>query len=66
VIEDATFDDSNPKLADFEWQSTTVAGNTNKSLSDAIRNTLKDPSVSPKGKIIYTYYIKLGNTNKSE
>ncbi len=66
VIDDATFNDSNSQLADFSWQSTTMAGTPNNSLSEAIRNTLQDPSVSPKGKIIYTYYIKLGNSNKSE
>ena len=66
VIDDATFNDSNPQLSDFEWPSTTIANTQNKSLSEAIRNTLQDPSVSPNGKIIYTYYIKLGNPNKSE
>jgi hypothetical protein len=66
VIDEATFNDSNPQLADFEWSSTTKAGTTNRSLSEAIRNTLQDPSVAPKGKVIYTYYIKLGNSGKSE
>jgi len=66
VIDDATFNDNNPQLVDFEWPSTTMAGTQNKSLSEAIRNTLQEPAVSPKSKIIYTYYIKLANSNKSE
>lgn len=64
VIEEATFNDSNPLLMDFQWNSLTKKDVPNTSLSEAIRNTLQNPSVSPKGKIIYSYYIKFANTNK--
>ena len=66
VIDDATFNDANPQLSDFQWTSTTLKDKINNSLSEAIRNTLQDPSVSPKGKILYSYYIKLGHSSKSE
>ncbi len=66
VIEDATFNDANTQFNDFKWSSITIKDKTNTSLSEAIRNTLQDPSVSPKGKIIYSYYIKFGNATKSE
>ena len=66
VIEDATFNDANAQLNDFQWMSTTMPGKTNSSLSESIRNTLQETAVNPKGKIIYSYYIKFGNTNKSE
>jgi hypothetical protein len=66
VIEDATFTSENPQLNDFQWISTTQKGKTNNSLAEAIRNTLQEPSVSPKGKILYSYYIKLANSTQSE
>lgn len=66
VIEDATFNDANTQLNDFQWMSTTVPGKPNSSLSESIRNTLQETAVNPKGKIIYSYYIKFGNTIKSE
>lgn len=62
VIEDVSFNDSNPQLADFQWSSITQKSKPNTSLSEAIRNTLQDPSINPKGKIIYSYYIKFYNT----
>jgi hypothetical protein len=62
VIEQATFNDSNPQLMDFKWKSLTQNGQENTSLSEAIRNTLQNPAVNPKGKIIYSYYIKFANT----
>jgi hypothetical protein len=66
LIEDVTFNNSNPQLSDFQWSSTTQKDKINNSLGEAIRNTLQEPSVSPKGKILYSYYIKLGNNSKSE
>ncbi len=63
VIEDITFNNQNPQLEDFRWKSITKPGD-NPSLIDAIKNTLQDPTVSPKGKILYSYYIKFAN--KSE
>jgi hypothetical protein len=66
IIEDATFNSENTQLNDFQWPSTTQKGKTNNSLAEAIRNTLQEPSVSPKDKILYSYYIKLGNNSKSE
>jgi hypothetical protein len=66
VIDDATFNNANTQLGDFQWSSTTQKGKTNNSLAEAIRNTLQEPSVSPKGKILYSYYIKFGNNSKSE
>ena len=64
VIGDAIFNDSNPKLSDFQWTSSTIKDKPNTSLSEAIRNTLLEPSINPKGKIIYSYYIKFANTKK--
>ena len=61
VIEDCIFNDSNPQLMDFQWKSGTVKDKTNNSLAEAIRNTLQDPQILPKGKIIYSYYIKTKN-----
>lgn len=66
VIEDASFNSENPQLNDFKWSSTTQKDKANNSLAEAIRNTLQEPSVSPKGKILYSYYIKLGSNSKSE
>jgi hypothetical protein len=66
VIEDATFNDANTQLNDFQWMSSTMPGKPNSSLSESIRNTLQETAVNPKGKIIYTYYIKFGYTTKSE
>jgi hypothetical protein len=66
VIEDAAFNDANAQLNDFQWLSGTKKDSPNTSLSEAIRNTLQDPSVNPKGKIIYSYYIKFANNTKSE
>jgi hypothetical protein len=66
IIDEARFNDTNPELMDFQWSSITKNGEINTSLSEAIRNTLQDPSVIPKGKIIYSYYIKFANSKKSE
>jgi hypothetical protein len=66
VIDEATFNNENVQLGDFQWTSTTQKDRTNNSLAEAIRNTLQEPTVSPKGKILYSYYIKLGNNSKSE
>lgn len=63
VIEDAS---ENIKLNDFKWSSTTRNGVINNSLEGAIKYTLQEPSISPKGKILYSYYIKLGNSTKSK
>lgn len=64
VIEDASFNDTNAQLSDFQWQSGTQKGKTQICLQEAIRNTLQE--VNPKGKIIYSYYIKFANTTNSE
>ena len=59
---DIVIADCNPnfdKLGLFKWESTTVAGKTNDALSEAIRNTLD--RVNPKGKVIYSYFIKAGD-----
>jgi hypothetical protein len=66
LIEDASFNDSNPQLDDFKWESGTVKGKQQEALKEAIRNTLQDPSINPKGKVIYTYFIKFANASKSE
>ena len=66
VIEDATFNSENIQLNEFQWSSTTQKDKINNSLAEAIRNSLQEPSVSPKGKILYSYYIKLGNSTKTE
>ena len=63
IIDDATFNDTNSQLLDFQWSSITIKDKPNLSLSEAIRNTLQE--TSPKGKIIYSYFIKFGN-NKQE
>ncbi|NRT16857.1 hypothetical protein HNP99_003231 [Flavobacterium sp. 28A] len=65
IIEDVTFNDTNPQLNDFQWASSTVKGNINTSLSEAIRNTLQDPRVNQKSKILYSYFIKFGNTTST-
>lgn len=65
VIEEAAFNDSNPQLMDFQWNSLTIKDRPNNSLSEAIRNILQNPAVNPKGKIIYSYYIKFANPKKS-
>lgn len=64
VIDEATFNDTNPQLSDFQWSSLTIKDRPNTSLSEAIRNTLQNPAINPKGKIIYSYYIKFANTKK--
>jgi hypothetical protein len=66
LIEDASFNDSNPQLDDFKWDSGTVKGKQQEALKEAIRNTLQDPSINPKGKVIYTYFIKFANASNSE
>jgi hypothetical protein len=65
VIDETTFNDSNPQLIDFQWSSLTIKDRPNTSLSEAIRNTLQNPAVNPKGKILYSYYIKFANAKKS-
>lgn len=64
VIDEATFNDTNHLLMDFQWNSLTIKDRPNTSLSEAIRNTLQNPAINPKGKIIYSYYIKFANTKK--
>ncbi len=66
IIEDAAFNDSNPQLDDFKWLSGTVKNKPQESLKEAIRNTLQDPSINPKGKVLYTYFIKFANKSESE
>ena len=66
LIDDASFNDSNPQLDDFKWDSGTAKGKSQEALKEAIRNTLQDPSINPKGKVIYTYFIKFQNESKSE
>jgi hypothetical protein len=61
VIEDAS---ENINLNHFQWSSTTKNGVINNSLAQAIKNTLQE--VSQKGKILYSYYIKLENSTKSK
>jgi hypothetical protein len=59
---DIVIKDCNPnfdKLNMFKWESTTVKGKNNESLAEAIRNTLD--KVNPKGKVIYSYFIKAAN-----
>lgn len=63
VIEDAAFNNANSQLNDFQWESATIKLKTQNCLAEAIRNTLQDPSINPKGKIIYSYYIKFANKN---
>jgi hypothetical protein len=56
---DIAIADCNPnfaKLGLFKWESSTVKGKSNESLSEAIRNTLD--RVNPKGKVIYTYFVQ--------
>jgi hypothetical protein len=66
IIEDASFNDSNPQLDDFKWLSGTLKGKQQESLKEAIRNTLQDPSINPKGKVVYTYFIKFANKSETE
>lgn len=42
--------------ANFSWESVTRPGKRNESLQESVRNTLLD--MSPKGKAIYTYYVR--------
>lgn len=65
VIEEATFNDTNPFLMDFQWNSLTIKDKLNNSLSEAIRNTLQNPAINLKGKILYSYYIKFANAKKA-
>ncbi|MBN8547411.1 MAG: hypothetical protein J0L60_14855 [Ignavibacteria bacterium] len=66
VYDDIEFNSTNEKLKDFEWQSATQKDKVNNSLLEAIRNTLQDPEINPKGKALYTYYIKFGATQKKD
>ncbi len=61
VIEDATSNEANESMDDFKWGSLTMKGKAQTALYDAIRNTLQEPSLNPKGKILYSYYIKFAN-----
>jgi hypothetical protein len=59
---DIVIENCNPnfdKLGLFQWESVTVKGKPNASLAEAIRNTLD--KVNPKGKVIYSYFIKAAN-----
>lgn len=45
----------------FSWESTTKAGKKNESLLESIRNSIMD--LNPKGKIVYSYYIRTADEN---
>jgi len=66
IYEDIEFNFANSTLKDFEWLSATQKNKQNTSLSEAIRNTLQDPYISPKGKSFYTYYIKFNYKTKEK
>ena len=65
VILESTSNETNLSN-DFKWLSLTKKDVSQTALFDAIRNTLQEPSLNPKGKILYSYYIKFANQNKSE
>ena len=65
VIDESTSNETNLSN-DFKWLSLTKKDMSQTALFDAIRNTLQEPSLNPKGKILYSYYIKFANQNKSE
>lgn len=65
VIDEATSNEANLST-EFKWLSLTQKGKDQTSLYDAIINTLQEQSLNPKGKILYSYYIKFANPNKSE
>lgn len=65
VIDESTSNETNLSN-DFKWLSLTKKDVSQTALFDAIRNTLQEPSLNPKGKILYSYYIKFANQNKSE
>ncbi|MCC8019853.1 MAG: hypothetical protein LIO85_08800 [Rikenellaceae bacterium] len=54
----------NPEISDdYKWVSIerSSAGKLNTSLYESIRQTLQDPSINPKGKVIYTIYLLTPN-----
>lgn len=62
IIEEASPNLENLPAEDFSWPSIIKKENgVNKSLYKAIERTLQEPAVNPKGKIIYSYYIKFAN-----
>lgn len=66
VYNEIEFNANSEQLKDFQWQSATLKDKVNNSLLEAIRNTLQEVSINPKGKAMYTYYLKFGlkNSNK--
>jgi len=67
IIEDASPNIENPLLNDFSWSSVIKKENgVNQSLYSAVKRTLQESTINPKGKIIYSYYIKFANAKKSE
>ena len=65
VVDDATSNEIALSF-DFQWKSLTQKDKPQTALYDAIRNTLQEPSLNPKGKVLYSYYIKLSNSKKTE
>jgi len=63
VVDAASSNEANLST-DFKWLSLTQKGKDQTSLYDAIRNTLQEPTLNPKGKVLYSYYIKFANQNK--
>ncbi|MEI6853984.1 MAG: hypothetical protein WCL06_14150, partial [Bacteroidota bacterium] len=58
IIKDCSANISGSKLDLFKWESVINKGKPNTSLYEAIRNTLQDNAVIPKGKVIYSFYFK--------
>ena len=67
VIEDVIPNIENPKFSALSWLSVIKKENgKNESLYSAIKRTLQNPAINPKGKILYSYYIKFANKKSSE
>jgi|GEM_PF-2191746 len=65
VIEETSPNIDSLKTTDFSWSSVIKKDNgINQSLYSALKRTLQEPAINPKGKIIYSYYIKFANTKK--
>ncbi|MEI8048736.1 MAG: hypothetical protein WCI92_15245 [Bacteroidota bacterium] len=58
VIKDCAPNISGDKLSLFQWKSAITKDKPNTSLYESVRNTLQDNTVIPKGKIIYSFYLK--------
>lgn len=63
VIEEAASNEPDLPM-DFQWKSLTIKDKLQTALYEAIRNTLQERSLSPNGKILYSYFIKLANPAK--